>query len=225
MNFIFLRHSEYEQPEGIPSAVLPHPIKNPEGFEQAEKGARDIIDFIKKEGISIPKVIESSSVLRAFQTAKVIAEQLEKEFGEKIEITQSDSLVERIVGAMANLTVSEIEEVISKDPRLDNPPKGWKSNKYYRLPFIGSESLDDAGKRVSKYVIDNPFNVQQDFRVIIGHGASFRHASCELGILEETDIPALSMHYAHPLFFKRNKKSWDLVKGSWKIRNKKDKID
>lgn len=225
MNFIFLRHSEYEQPEGVPSAVLPHPIKIPEGINQALKGAKDIIGFITENNVEVPKVIESSSLLRAYQTAEVIAKELEKKFDVSIKITESNQLVERNMGSMANLSVEQIEEVISKDPRLNKPPAGWKSSKYYRLPFIGAESLDDAGKRVSQYILDNPFKVNQEFRIIVGHGASFRHASCELGILKEENIPALSMYYAHPLFFKKNSDSWDLVKGNWKIRNKKDKID
>lgn len=227
MNFIFIRHSIYEQPKMVPSALLPHPI-TAEGVEQAKAGAHKIIAFFKDKENQLPQVIESSSLLRAYQTATVIAEEVFKITKIDLKITQTDALVERKMGPMANLTVQEIELIMSKDPRYENPPEGWKSSKDYKLPYIDCESLEDAGKRVAQY-IQNP-NILTDyeadrFRLLVGHGASFRHASRILGILKQEDIPKLSMHYAEPLFFEHTNNAWNHVSGEWKIRSLKENID
>ena len=208
MKLIFLRHSIYQQPKNVPSALLPHPI-TAEGVAQAKAGAHKIIDYFKEKEHQFPKNIESSSLLRAYQTATIIAEEVFKVTKIDLKITQTDALTERKMGSMANLTVEEIEQIMSKDPRYSCPPRGWKSSKEYKLPYIDCESLDDAGKRVAEY-IKNPTILEnfddQCYRMLIGHGASFRHACHTLGILKEEDIQKLSMHYAEPLFFVHSKK-------------------
>lgn len=231
MNFIFLRHAAYHQPEGVPSALLPHPLTE-EGIQQAKVGAQKLITFFKGKEQKLPKSIETSSLLRAYQTAEIIAEALNTEFSVELEIVETNQLVERKMGPMANLTVEEIEAVLQKDPRYPLPPENWKSSKEYKLPFIDCESLGMAGERVASYIKKTPENlfgseVQNPdiYRILVGHGASFRHACSNLGILKEEDIPQLSMHYAEPLFFQFEKKSWRHIGGNWKQRTKKDQID
>lgn len=228
MNFIFLRHSEYEQPKNVPSALLPHPITE-EGVKQAKIGANKIIAFFKDKESQLPSVIESSSLLRAYQTASIIAEEIFSQMKIELKIVETDALVERNMGPMANLTVQEIEAILHKDPRYPNPPEGWKSSKDYRLPYIGAESLNDAGLRVAEYIHnENKYTKEMEkerFRLLVGHGASFRHASRELGILKPEEVSKLSMYYAEPLFFKQNKDSWELIEGEWKVRSQKDTID
>lgn len=220
MHFIFLRHSEYEQPKGVPSALLPHPITK-EGIEQAENGAEKLVKFFKSKGMS-PKRIVSSSLLRAYQTSLIFKKTIEKELNISLELIETDNLTERKLGAMANLTVKEIESVIAKDPRLENPPKGWKSSRDYKLPFIGAESLKDAGKRVFETINEECKN---GLTIFVGHGASFRNAAIEFKFLKEEDLPKLSMHNSEPLGFENSNGKWELVFGDWKIRDKKDKID
>lgn len=221
MRFIFLRHSAYQQPEGVPSAMLPHALTQ-EGLDIAQQKASEMVTFFKNKQDLLPRVIETSVLLRAFQTAEIIQQAFEEAFGLKIPITQTERLMERKVGSVANLTVQEIEKIIAQDPRFENPPKGWKSQSDYRLPFPDCESLLEAGRRVFEYIRDG-FEDER-YRVIVGHGASFRHAAVELGVLTMNDIPKLSMHYAEPLYFE-NQKGWKLIKGAWKIRARKENID
>lgn len=226
MNFIFLRHSEYEQPEGVPSALLPHSI-TAGGEEQARIGAEKLIRFFKNDLSLLPSEIECSVLLRAFQTAQVIASELKREFNVDLKIKQAEDLVERKLGSMANLSVEEIEDVIDGDPRYTNPPENWKAKRHYKLPYLGCENLAEAGKRVSNYIkhYKSQENSEKCFRIIIGHGASFRHAAFELGVLSETQIGELSMFYAEPLFFKYKGNGWDLVEGKWKVRGEFDRTD
>lgn len=219
MRFIFLRHSEYNQPQGVPSALLPHPITN-EGKNQAVSGAQKLIDFFN--GKEKPTRIICSSLLRAYQTAQVLSSEFKKAWGYDLKIEQTDELVERKLGAMANLTVADIESAIVKDSRFENPPKGWKSSRNYKLPYIDAESLKEAGLRVYNKIQSEYSN---ELTIFIGHGASFRNASIEFGVLEESDLPKLSMHYAEPLIFEEKSGNWKLIFGNWKIREKKDKID
>ncbi len=227
MNFIFLRHAHYQQPEGVPSALLPHPL-TPEGIQQAKKGAQKLISFFKGKEKQLPQYIETSSLLRTYQTAEIISEALNMEFSIDLKIVETDQLAERKMGPMANLTVKEIEAVLEKDPRYSAPPPNWKSSKNYRLPFIDCESLAMAGQRVANYIKTTPSNHIQNtnaFRILVGHGASFRYACAALDILQETQIPSLSMHYAEPLFFQQEKQVWKHIGGNWKQRNLKDNID
>ena len=228
MHFIFLRHSIYQQPKGVPSALLPHPITD-EGVEQAQKAAETLIQFFEHKPEKIPDCIESSCLLRAYQTAEIIAETLGQKFSKTISIVETDQLVERSMGAMANLDVETIEKILSKDKRYESPPEGWKSSADYKLPYIGAESLSEAGIRVSNYIKNPPSAhcnwTPEKYRLLVGHGASFRHACAQMGILKKEDIPKLSMYYAAPLFFEENNGVWNKIEGEWKIRNRKDAID
>lgn len=229
MNFIFLRHAEYQQPQNVPSALLPHPL-TAKGKEQTIAGAQKLIEFFKKNQNEIPPSIECSSALRAYETAKIISSEFANHFGIAPTIIQTDELTERRLGPMANLTVKEIEAIIKKDDRYNNPPQGWKSSRNYKLPYIGCESLLEAGRRVANYITTQPqfsFNSSNKnfYRIIVGHGASFRHAASELTILQEEDIPKLSMFYAEPLFFQNKDKNWEHIGGNWKIRSNNENID
>ena len=75
MNFIFLRHAEYEQPKGVPSALLPHPLTS-DGFIQAKEGAKKLCAFFDGNPDLLPPYIECSILLRAYQTAQIIQEEI-----------------------------------------------------------------------------------------------------------------------------------------------------
>lgn len=221
MYLIFLRHAIYEQPKQVPSALLPHPLTSV-GRVQATEGAKKITDFIQNHQINFPIKIETSSLLRAYETGTIIKNALENQYNIDILMQETDELTERRLGAMANLTVKAIEEIVNKDPRYPSPPKNWKSTSDYKLPYIGCESLNEAGKRIVNYIEANHFD---GLRILVGHGASFRHAAKALNILKAEDIPKLSMHYATPLLFKYVNGKWEHIDGKWKIRDTKDKID
>lgn len=223
MQFCFLRHGHYVQGDGIPSALLPHPL-TPKGIQQSEQGVTELIKTIHQSEFSIPDCIITSSLLRAFQTAKIFQLALEKTFNVKIPLIETDMLWERSMGSLSNLSVEEIERIIALDPRHPSPPNNWKSSFDYALPYPYAESLSDAGKRVQNCIIQN--TAQFNSPLFVGHGASFRHAAYFLGILSKEEIAKFSMYHAHPLIFNRNGSN-QLVKqsGDWKIRERKEQHD
>lgn len=200
--------------------MLPHSITQ-EGENQALKGAKRLMEFFKLKNI-IPSRIISSSLLRAYQTSLIIKQEIDNQLGTDLEIIETDELTERRMGSVTNLTVDQIETVIEKDPRYKQASTDWKSSRDYKLPFIGTESLKEVGLRVFNLINTE---ASKGPTIFIGHGASFRNASIEFGILQKEDLPKLSIHYAEPLIFEKEQDKWDLVFGDWKIREKKDKID
>ncbi len=230
MDFIFLRHGHYHQPKNVPSALLPHPLTD-EGMQQCQTGAEKLWSILKTHKLALPPALESSSALRAFQTASILAAQLAQNAGLQLPILETDQLTERSMGAMANLSVSEIEAILDKDPRYALPPQGWKSSRNYKLPYPGAESLAEAGKRVAEHIVKPTRflgqypSLQQQVRILVGHGASFRHACVELGILSEQEVKKYSMYHAEPLYFKHENNGWKLISGAWKIRQQQDQPD
>ncbi|WP_130536772.1 histidine phosphatase family protein [Thiomicrorhabdus indica] len=215
--FAFLRHGSYHQKPNVPSAWQPYAL-DIHGIEQSQLAAQKIIEFANNHALNLPEKIFCSNLLRAWETARVLAEN----FSTPPNIESDSALNERSVGALANLSVKEIDEILHSDPRFEHPGFTWKSDSYYRLPFDGAESLMDAGERVANFIqqqLSKPANHSQ-LQIFIGHGASFRHAAHLMGILEFEQIKQYSMHYASPMFFK-----WDAAQqkflhmaGNWKIR-------
>lgn len=217
-----IRHGDYEQPERVPSAHLPHGL-TATGERQAMDCADELLEWAAAEGLDIHPVIDSSTLLRAWQTADLIGRRLAERTGATYEVESFDDLCERCVGSMANLSVEEIEAIIDRDPRLETPPRGWKSSSGYRLPFPGAESLLEAGQRVADHVLARNGVAQSAgsrdcVRVFVGHGAAIRHAALTLGILTQEDIPLLSMHHCRPVFLESGADGWRHVGGEWKVR-------
>jgi 2,3-bisphosphoglycerate-dependent phosphoglycerate mutase len=221
-----LRHGDYEQPPNVPSAHLPHPLTKT-GDQQSRVGAQKILQWIKEHGYVLDPTIHCSSLLRAYQTASNITEVMEVAGHDVFNILEHDDLSERCVGAGANLTVSEIEAILDRDPRYQKPAPGWKSNSWFRLPFQGAESLMESGLRVAHHLQRTAADLDHGpkrLKIIVGHGASIRHAALCLGLLKSSDIPKLSMHHAEPLFISRSPTGqWEHWGGEWKIRKPKDK--
>lgn len=219
----FVRHGDYDQRPNTPSALQPGAL-TPIGLQQSLKAAFQLQTFIAENTIPLCSEIESSNALRAWQTADLIRSSLQSEHLNTLTVHTDHALHERSVGVMANLTVTEIEDYLRQDPRFSNPPENWKSNSHYCLPYDGAESLMQAGERV-KNVIVRHFNElvkqnQSQLKVMVGHGAAFRHAAHLLGILEFEDITRLSMYHAKPLFFEYFPASgqWKKIAGEWKKR-------
>lgn len=208
-----LRHADYQQPAGVPSAWLPYPL-NEKGVAEALSAVQMIQAFQHAESLALAMSIDSSRMLRAWQTAGILAEGLG--IGE---VRQFDALAERSVGAAANLTTAQIESLLAVDPRFESPPQGWKSSTDYCLPFQGAESLEVAGRRVAEH-IESAATVLQPatLKVIVGHGASLRHAAMHLGILTRDNVGSVSMYHARPVFLVRENGQWLKVAGDWKPR-------
>lgn len=215
-----LRHADYQQPGNVPSAWLPYAL-NEEGVEQAVRAAEPIKAFINENGLTPNPVIDSSYMLRAWQTADILAKRLGL-----TEIVEHFDLAERSVGAVANLTTMEIESLLEADPRYEAPPDGWKSSTDYRLPFQGAESLNDAGIRVAGHVTAaESAGTEGQLKIIVGHGASIRHAAMHLGILTRENVGSVSMYHARPVFIRKIGDHWNHIAGDWKPRGKKDHSD
>lgn len=216
-----LRHADYHQPEGVPSALLPYPL-NERGFEQVAAAIPMLQDYATAQRLDFVPEIDSSTLLRAWQTASLIAEGLSLGQVRALVVQESEALAERSVGAVANLTVSEIEKLLDDDPRYEVPPLNWKSDSHYRLPFSEAESLMEAGARVAAHVTAAMDQLASEDRgglkIIVGHGASIRHAAVHLGLMALTDVGKYSMYHATPLFVTRRGDGWHQVGGRWKVR-------
>lgn len=223
---IFLRHGDYHQLPHTPSAHQPFSL-TPDGEEQARKAVGLIDGMAQEHDWHIYPVIQSSNLLRAWQTADIIGQGLEGI--DRIE--GDDALAERGLGSAANLTIAQVEDILRDDPRFDAPPKDWKSNSLYRLPLQGAESLMQAGERVAEYVRSHMVglalgaNAERNIAVLfVGHGAAFRHAAYVLGTLAFDDIAKLSMHHATPVALEVSaENAWSHAAGAWKVRALKDR--
>jgi 2,3-bisphosphoglycerate-dependent phosphoglycerate mutase len=225
-----LRHGEYHQLPNTPSALQPFPLTQG-GVQQAERSVTLIQGVLELFKWRLHPVIDSSRLLRGWQTAEVIREGLQPGTQNRIGVESYDQLAERSLGSAANLSIQLIESVLRDDPRFSPPPKGWKSDSHYRLPLQGAESLMDAGERVAEHMerrlVELQAQVKTDtVKLFIGHGAAFRHAAHHLGVLAFEQIAALSMYHCRPVFLERLLDgSWQHLTGEWKNRSKGESFD
>jgi len=214
-----VRHGDYHQLPGAPSAHQPFAL-NERGETQARDAGAVLAELLQREAWTLYPLIDSSQMLRAWQTARLIADQLGGP-----EIQCFDALAERGVGCAANLTVAQIEAVLRDDPRYPAPPPGWKADSHYRLPLQGAESLLQAGERVAGHLRRSMATLrdtglrEDTLKVYVGHGAAFRHAAHHLGVLAFEDIAKLSMYHGVPVLLENlPDDSWRQVGGQWKRR-------
>ncbi|MCU7936002.1 MAG: histidine phosphatase family protein [Candidatus Thiodiazotropha sp. (ex Dulcina madagascariensis)] len=219
-----LRHGEYHQLADTPSALQPFPLTS-RGIEQAGRSVSLLQGALSMFDWSLHPVIDSSRLLRGWQTAAVIRQALLAGASTPLQIETFNELAERSVGSAANLTVQQIESVLREDPRFPLPPQGWKSDSHYRLPLQGAESLMEAGERVARHLDSRLAQLQRQVEVdtvklFVGHGAAFRHAAHHLGVLAFHQLADLSMHYCRPVFVeRRHAGDWRHLTGAWKVRS------
>jgi 2,3-bisphosphoglycerate-dependent phosphoglycerate mutase len=219
-----VRHGDYHQLPDTPSAHQPFPL-NEEGEGQARAAIARIRRVIEGQGWSLHPLIDSSNLLRAWQTARIIGDGLGLD-----EIEGFDALAERGLGSAANLNLAQIGEILRLDPRFEEPPRDWKSNSHYRLPLQGAESLLEAGERVAGHLRNRMAEltgqVEGDWvKLFVGHGAAFRHAAYHLGVLGFDDIARLSMYHAQPVYLEYLPDgSWRQVAGEWKVRKRGERL-
>ncbi|HVI03747.1 MAG TPA: phosphoglycerate mutase family protein, partial [Enhygromyxa sp.] len=72
-----VRHGDYFQPEGVPSAQLPHPLTD-KGIEQARSVGSRLHDESRELGLQLDPVLDCSTLLRARQTAELAAATLDR---------------------------------------------------------------------------------------------------------------------------------------------------
>ncbi len=218
-----IRHGEYAQLANTPSAHQPFALVA-EGRQQALVGADELAAVIRQEGWSLDTVIDSSSLLRSWQTARLINDRLTALGLHASAVESFDALAERGLGSAANLTLEQIEAVIRDDPRFPQPPVNWKATSDYRLPLPGAESLLEAGERVAAHITARMQALRSGtetsiVKLFVGHGAAFRHAALRLGVLQFEQIAQLSMYHARPIFVEYLPDgSWRHGRGEWKVR-------
>jgi 2,3-bisphosphoglycerate-dependent phosphoglycerate mutase len=222
-----LRHGDYEQPDGVPSAHLPHALTD-RGRDQARSSATGLWTFARAQRLALDPVIDSSSLRRAWETASLLADELGRLSGEPLRVEPFDGLAERCLGAGANLTLEAIERALASDPRFGPPPNGWKRAPRYRLPWIGAESLMDAGARVARHLVARARESRagSSLKLIVGHGGALRHAACQLGLLTEPELAALSMHHCDPIYVEADAAGvFAHTAGAWKRRTAESPLD
>lgn len=166
-----------------------------------------------------------SALLRAWQTASLAGARLGERLGRTFEIQATDALFERSVGSAANLSIEEIESAVAADPRLEDLRPGWKARPEERLPFPGAESLVESGRRVASFLLGVTSDLRRSLSedtlvVVVGHGASLRHAGVPLGLFTDSvEAGAVSMHHARPVVCAVPESgAWLRVAGDWKPR-------
>jgi 2,3-bisphosphoglycerate-dependent phosphoglycerate mutase len=225
-----IRHGEYYQQADTPSAHQPYALST-QGKTTVLDEADSFAVLLEQQAWSVAQRIDSSNMLRAWQTAMIFVERLYEHAMPSKLIDSYDELAERGVGSVANLTIQQIEQIIVEDPRYEEPPQGWKSDSHYCLPFQGAESLLQAGIRVAEHLQQQMEKLRAEadvdsVKLFVGHGASFRHAAYHLGILEFEQLAQLSMHYAHPVLVEYlDDGSWRHIGGDWKIRSADNGLD
>jgi len=220
---ILVRHGAYHQKPGTPSALQPFPLTDG-GKAQALAAGRELAGLAAEHGWHLSETVYCSLQQRAWQTATLLGQSLSEATGAQYEVREEAALAERSVGAFANLTIPEIEQILMDDPRHQLPPDGWKSDSHYRLPAQGAESLLEAGARVAGFikarVEARPLERQHTAEIFVGHGAAFRHAAHHLGVMALDDVRRFSMHHARPVILKFNPETgWLHHAGAWKQRH------
>lgn len=219
---ILVRHGAYHQKPGTPSAFQPFPLTEA-GKAQARDAGRELAALAADHGWTLSPDVWCSRQQRAWQTATLLSQSLSDVTGTGYTVTEDEALAERSVGAFANLTIPEIEQVLADDPRYTAPPEDWKSNSHYKLPAQGAESLLEAGGRVAAFLKARLEALAAapaaNAQIFVGHGAAFRHAAHHLGVLAFDDIRKVSMHHAKPVVLKCSPDAgWSHFAGAWKQR-------
>lgn len=220
--FALIRHGDYHQLVDTPSAHQPFPL-TAQGRRQAAACAEQIAELLRSRQWQLAPVIDSSNLLRAWQTASLIADHLRTLGAARPAVEGFDALAERSLGIAGNLTLAQVADVVGLDPRTDPMPPDWKSNSRYRLPVMGAESLIDAGRRVARHIAKRLIADEADqpaLKLFVGHGAAFRHAAYDLGLLAFDDLARLSMYHAEPIVFRAEGGQWQRIEGGWKVRTR-----
>ena len=218
-----VRHGAYRQLPDTPSAHQPFPLVAA-GEQQAREAAAGLRSLLAERQLSLFPQVDSSHLLRAWQTAQIMLQELTDLFPQPPGLNGFDELAERSVGSAANLSIARIEAVVREDPRYPELPPDWKSDSRFRLPLQGAESLLQAGERVAAHLRTRMSALAETARadtlkLFVGHGAAFRHAAYHLGVLAYDEIKRLSMHHARPVLLEyRPEGPWRHVGGEWKMR-------
>ncbi len=217
-----VRHGHFPRPEGVASAHLPLPL-SPEGRGHARDAGLQIARVANEQGIRLDETIESSQLLRAHETATVIAETLTRETDGAFEVVDRDDMLERGLGSCANLRFDEIEALLAVDERLDPLPEDWRRIPDFRLPVPGAESQMEAGRRTAARIDGSlaamPEGPEDRMRIFVAHGGCLRHAAVVKGALPIERVTQVTMDYGQVVAMERLPDgTWRRAIGEWKER-------
>jgi 2,3-bisphosphoglycerate-dependent phosphoglycerate mutase len=218
-----VRHGHFDRPEQLASAHLSLPL-SATGREQAREAAGPILQFCEDLELEIDSRIEASQLLRAWETAVVLAEELERRTGRSFVVEERNELLERGLGSCANLRFDEIEARLSQDPRLGPLPEDWRRLPEFRLPVPGAESLMMAGARTAARIAASLRSIPADdprdvLRLFVAHGGCLRHAAVQLGTIDLRHVTTLTMEHAQAVLVESDGRGgWLQVAGEWKKR-------
>ncbi|MEE8167218.1 MAG: histidine phosphatase family protein [Myxococcota bacterium] len=217
----FVRHGHFDRPDDTASAHLPLPLSD-EGRAQARACAIPILESNEELALELDPVIETSQLLRAWQTATILAEELEARTGTQFRVVTRTELAERSLGSCSNLRFDQIAALLAEDPRLDPLPQGWRRIPEFRLPVLGAESLMQAGARTATRVATSldsipDADVRNVLRLFIAHSGCLRHATVQLGALDVRIVPRLSMDVAQRVLIEKMPNGdWVQISGQWR---------
>lgn len=218
-----MRHGHFDRPENVASAHSLFPLSE-RGRDQARHAADPILELCEELGLELDPRIESSQLLRAWETANLIAESLTERTAKRFYVLQRDELVERGLGSCANMTFDEIRAVLAADPRLGSLPEGWRRMPEFRLPVRGAESLMQAGARTAARVATSLASIPDEdprdlMRLFVAHSGCLRHAVVQLGALDVRVVPGLSMDFTQAVFVEKLPNGdWVHIAGQFKKR-------
>ena len=218
-----VRHGHFDRPDDVASAHLPYPL-SARGRAESEQATDAIVAQAESLGLAIDPQIESSQLLRAHETARVLADALGARRGRRFQVRDWPDLLERSLWSCANLTFGEIERVLALDPRLDPLPEDWRRRPHFRLPVPGAESQMQAGERTAARLRERVDFVRahaerDTLKIVVAHGGCLRHACVHLGVLELEVVSRLTMGYAESVVIERSPDgSWHQVAGEWRKR-------
>ncbi|HIF94587.1 MAG: phosphoglycerate mutase family protein [Myxococcales bacterium] len=209
----FVRHGHFDRPDQVASAHSLFPL-SATGRDQARNAADPILDCCEELGLELDLRIEVSQLLRAWETANLIAESLHNRTGKRFHVIGHNELVERGMGSCANMTFDAVRDILAEDPRLGPLPEGWRRMPEFRLPVQGAESLMQAGARTAARVATSldsiPAEDSRDLmRLFVAHSGCLRHAAVALGALDVRIVPGLSMDFAQTIYLEK------LLNGDW----------
>jgi len=194
---VFMRHAALKQPAGVPGTNLPFPL-TAAGESQASKAAARLHALADKMDCKIDDDIECSPNQGAWQTAAILAEDLEETTFRGYRAVERAELAGRSLGSAGNLKTAQLDALIAEDPRFTKPPKNWLTQTNYRSPFAGAETLGAAGERVGDYVRRRveemwPHLTGDTLKLFIGDSSALIHAAAHLGAIPDKRAPQLSL--------------------------------
>ena len=134
-----IRHGEYGQQPDTPSAHQPYAL-TASGRDGVLAQADRFAAFMKRRKLAVADRIDSSNMLRAWETALIFVESLYQHQMPSTLIDSYDALAERGMGAAANLTVSHASighltsvcsraaEIVGSGPSIDLVFAGFRGS-------------------------------------------------------------------------------------------------